>query len=53
VLRLPPEELSAWGWWPVEELPRPISELTVRRIADAVKGGLVLPVTVPRSRLTD
>jgi 8-oxo-dGTP diphosphatase len=49
--RIPPDELSDWGFFGPADLPRPISELTVRRISDAVSGGIVLPVTVPRSRL--
>jgi ADP-ribose pyrophosphatase YjhB (NUDIX family) len=48
---LPPDELNDWGWFDPTDLPGPISELTVRRIADALAGGLPLPVTVPRSRL--
>lgn len=31
-------EISACGFWPIEALPRPISDWTVRRIGDAVNG---------------
>jgi 8-oxo-dGTP diphosphatase len=48
---IPPGEISDWGYFPVDDLPRPISELTVRRVSDAIAGGLALPVTVARSRL--
>lgn len=28
-------EISEWGYWPVDQLPRPISDFTVRRIQAA------------------
>jgi 8-oxo-dGTP diphosphatase len=31
-------EVSAAAFWPVEELPRPISDFTIRRIQNAVSG---------------
>jgi hypothetical protein len=31
-------EVSAAAFWPVDELPRPISDFTIRRIQDAVSG---------------
>jgi 8-oxo-dGTP diphosphatase len=30
------DEVSVCAFWPVEELPRPISDFTIRRIQDAV-----------------
>ena len=42
------EEISACGYWPVEKLPRPISDFTVRRIQDALASDDAhLPVDVP------
>ncbi len=40
-------EITQCGYWPLDALPRPISDFTLRRIRDAVEGvpGL-LPVTV-------
>jgi len=32
------DEISAVSFWPVEELPRPMSDFTLRRIHDAVTG---------------
>lgn len=29
-------EISDWGYWPVDALPRPISDFTIQRIRDAV-----------------
>lgn len=29
-------EISQWGYWPVDQLPRPISDFTARRIRAAV-----------------
>ncbi len=50
--RLQQEELTDWRFSPPHDLPRPISDLTVRRIRDALSGeGPRLPVTVRRSRL--
>lgn len=41
------EEISECGFWPVNALPRPISDWTVRRIQDAVAGNrLALPLVV-------
>ena len=41
-------EISACGYWSTADLPRPISDFTVRRIEDAVSGNVEpLPVTVP------
>jgi 8-oxo-dGTP pyrophosphatase MutT (NUDIX family) len=38
-------EVSACQFWPIDELPRPISNFTIRRIADAASGSfLPLPV---------
>ena len=52
--RLQPDELSDWGYFSLEDLPRPISDLTVQRIRDALSGEVqVLPATVPRSRLLE
>ena len=31
-------EISAVAFWPADELPRPISDFTIRRIQDAVSG---------------
>lgn len=48
------EEISACDFWPVDALPRPISDFTVRRIHDALDGRLPrLPPTAvpPRSWL--
>jgi 8-oxo-dGTP diphosphatase len=40
-------EISECGFWPVEALPRPISDWTVQRIQDAVAGHkLPLPLAV-------
>ena len=38
-------EISEVGWWPVEDLPTPISDFTERRIRDAMRDG---PATVER-----
>ena len=48
-----PGEISDCGYFAPDDLPRPISDLTVRRIRDALAGGLALPVTVERSRLVE
>jgi 8-oxo-dGTP pyrophosphatase MutT (NUDIX family) len=46
-------EISETGHWPLDTLPRPISDFTVRRIQDAVKSlSPLLPVVIsPRSWL--
>jgi ADP-ribose pyrophosphatase YjhB (NUDIX family) len=44
------DETSETGYWPVEALPRPISDFTVRRIQDALRGGAVATVTPVPSR---
>ena len=50
--RLQQDELTDWRFSPPDDLPRPISDLTVRRIRDAISGDVQrLPVTVARSRL--
>jgi len=36
-------EISECAFWPPDALPRPISDFTVRRIADAVSG-VILPL---------
>ncbi|HTE84662.1 MAG TPA: NUDIX hydrolase [Dehalococcoidia bacterium] len=42
-----PPEITACGFWSPEELPRPISDLTIRRIRDALAPARsLLPVTV-------
>jgi 8-oxo-dGTP diphosphatase len=33
-----PPEIGAVGWWPVDDLPVPISDFTERRIRDAAAG---------------
>jgi 8-oxo-dGTP diphosphatase len=40
------EEISASGFWSPTALPRPISDFTVRRIADAM-GGVRQPLPAP------
>lgn len=35
VPRVNSEEISEWGYWPIDALPRPISDFTVQRIRDA------------------
>lgn len=41
------EEISQCAFWPPEALPRPISDFTIRRIADAVSGvALPLPAVI-------
>ena len=40
-------EVSECGYWPVNALPRPISDWTVRRIQDAVEGNkCALPTVI-------
>ena len=40
-------EIMQCGYWPLDALPRPISDFTLRRIRDAVEGvPELLPVTV-------
>ncbi|MCC7370752.1 MAG: NUDIX domain-containing protein [Chloroflexi bacterium] len=41
-------EITDCGYWPPEDLPRPISDFTVRRIGDALSGASssILPVAV-------
>ncbi len=34
----PDSEVTENGYWPVDNLPRPISDFTVRRIDDALRG---------------
>ncbi len=34
----PDSEVTENGYWPVESLPRPISDFTIRRIQDALSG---------------
>jgi ADP-ribose pyrophosphatase YjhB (NUDIX family) len=34
----PDSEVTEKGYWPIESLPRPISDFTVRRIQDALSG---------------
>jgi 8-oxo-dGTP pyrophosphatase MutT (NUDIX family) len=49
------EEVTDCGYWPVDALPRPISDFTVRRIEDALlepAPGL-LPVLVPPRTLLE
>jgi 8-oxo-dGTP diphosphatase len=36
-----PAEISECGWFSPAALPRPMSDFTVRRITDALEGGLV------------
>jgi 8-oxo-dGTP pyrophosphatase MutT (NUDIX family) len=44
-------EISHCAYWPPGDLPRPISDFTVRRIADAVSGvTMPTPGTVPPRR---
>ena len=38
------EEISECGYWPLDDLPRPISDFTVRRIRDAAAGA---PMPLP------
>jgi len=41
-------EISVCGFWPIDELPRPISTFTIRRVRDALAGdGWPLPAIVP------
>jgi 8-oxo-dGTP diphosphatase len=41
-------EISACDYWPVDGLPRPISDFTIRRIEDALaEAPHVLPVSIP------
>jgi 8-oxo-dGTP diphosphatase len=47
-------EISDCGYWPVDDLPRPISDFTIRRIEDARSGPeQPLPVTVPPRTISD
>jgi 8-oxo-dGTP diphosphatase len=47
VPRLDAEEITACAFWKLDELPRPISDFTVRRIEDAVSGAeQSLPVSI-------
>lgn len=42
------EEISACAYWPIDALPRPISDFTIRRIRDALSGTrLPLPAVIP------
>ena len=36
-----PPEIGDIGWWRIDDLPRPMSDFTERRILDAVAGGEV------------
>jgi ADP-ribose pyrophosphatase YjhB (NUDIX family) len=43
----PDAEVTEIGYWPLENLPRPISDFTVRRIHDALSGrGQPLPTII-------
>ena len=44
-------EISECGWWPLDDLPRPISDFTVRRIRDAVDGARLPLLGTVGSRL--
>jgi 8-oxo-dGTP pyrophosphatase MutT (NUDIX family) len=46
-------EISEWGYWPVTDLPGPISDFTIRRIHDSTSGNNVpMPAIVgPRQWL--
>ncbi|MGH2498971.1 MAG: NUDIX domain-containing protein [Candidatus Limnocylindria bacterium] len=44
------KEVSECAFWPVDALPRPISDFTVRRIEDALAGGLATVVSVGERR---
>jgi ADP-ribose pyrophosphatase YjhB (NUDIX family) len=41
-------EISEAAYWPIDDLPRPISDFTDRRIADALSGGPPPVARVPR-----
>jgi ADP-ribose pyrophosphatase YjhB (NUDIX family) len=41
-------ELTDCGYWPVDALPRPISNWTVRRIQDVVSGAPPAMVSIPK-----
>lgn len=43
------EEIADCNWWSLDDLPRPISDFTIRRIRDAMnRDGLQLPEVVGR-----
>jgi ADP-ribose pyrophosphatase YjhB (NUDIX family) len=39
-------EISEVGWWPLDNLPRPMSDFTQRRIQDAFRGGPTVVVRI-------
>jgi 8-oxo-dGTP diphosphatase len=41
------DEIAACGYWPVEALPRPISDFTIRRIHDALAAPPDSVIAVP------
>ena len=48
-LRPDNEEISQCAFWPPDALPRPISDFTIRRVADAASGAkLPLPTVIPK-----
>jgi 8-oxo-dGTP pyrophosphatase MutT (NUDIX family) len=46
-------EVSEVGYWPIDQLPRPISDFTQRRITDAASGGDARVGRVDRRRWLD
>jgi 8-oxo-dGTP diphosphatase len=44
-------EISRCAFWPADELPRPISDFTIRRIQDALSGAVLpLPQVIEKRR---
>jgi 8-oxo-dGTP diphosphatase len=46
-------EISEVGWWPIDQLPRPISDFTERRIRDALGEGPAVVGRVQTRRWRD
>jgi 8-oxo-dGTP pyrophosphatase MutT (NUDIX family) len=44
-----PPEISDVGWFSIDELPRPISDFTERRIRDALQDGVAYAAIEPRT----
>jgi 8-oxo-dGTP diphosphatase len=45
------DEITACAYWPVDALPRPLSDFTERRIHDALRGrGALLPIAIEPRR---
>lgn len=48
------DEISTCAFWPLDALPRPISDFTIRRVRDAASGvRLPLPTVIPKRQWLD